>query len=83
MHIVSPSSTFLLDNSSLNSTAKLCTLSRHAADAKLCGQGAEGRGDTHRDLDRLERWLCVNLSKSSQVRGAGSGQSQEGLGRGG
>ncbi|GAB0179997.1 triadin [Grus japonensis] len=39
-----------------------CTLSRFANDDKLCGvvDTLEGRDAVWRDLDRLERWVCVN-----------------------
>jgi len=42
-----------------------CSLSRFAGSTKLCGaiNMMEGRDAIQRDLDRLERWACVNLTK--------------------
>jgi len=44
------------------------TLSKFASETKQCGaiNVLEGRDAVRRDLDRLERWACVNLGKFSQ-----------------
>ena len=47
-----------------------CTLTKFANNTKLCGvvDTLEGRDAIHRDLDRLQRWACVNLIKFNKTR---------------
>ncbi|PKU32468.1 rna-directed dna polymerase from mobile element jockey-like [Limosa lapponica baueri] len=46
-----------------------CPFSKFANNTKLCGavDMLEGRDDSQRDPDRLERWACANLMKFSKA----------------
>jgi len=47
-----------------------CTLSKFASDTKVCGSvNTLERWDAiQRDIDRIERWACVNLIKFNKAK---------------
>jgi len=47
-----------------------CNLSKFADDTKMCGMvnKLEGSDGNQRDLDRLERWACENLTKFKKAK---------------
>ena len=65
-----------------------CTLSKFSNDTKLCGavDTWEGRDGIQRDLDRLQRWACVNRMKFNKAKrkvlhvGRGNSKHKHGLG---
>ena len=66
-----------------------CTLRKFAEDTKLCGavNMLEGRDAIQNDLDRLQRWACMNLVRFNKAKykvlhlGQGNPKNKYRLGR--